>query len=136
MNTTNEIAAAMNVSANQIKSVTELYYVYCVVVFGRRATFVSKKAVESIAIKMPKLMGTVRMVEWAERIRANTIAKLGDRIDLIEHCLTQATAQFWITNRSYGRDYKQYNMIFANDLSAMLKRKAQFKLAIDTLLTA
>ena len=123
---TNQIAQVLNVAPNQIKSVTELYYVYCVVVFGRRATFVSKKKVAAATPKMPKLTGTVNMVEWAKRIRENTIAKLGDRTDLIQYCATQTTAQYWITNRSYGRNGSQYNMIFASDLSQDIKAKAHF----------
>ena len=48
MNATIQIAEVLNVSPNQIKSVTEMAWVYCVVVFGKRATFVSKKKVEAI----------------------------------------------------------------------------------------
>ena len=46
-NTTAKIAAFLNVSPNQIKSVTELFYVFCVVVKGQRARFVSKKVVKA-----------------------------------------------------------------------------------------
>jgi hypothetical protein len=42
---TNQIAKVLNVSPEQIKSVREMAWVYCVVVYGRRATFVSKKAI-------------------------------------------------------------------------------------------
>jgi hypothetical protein len=44
-NTTAQLATFLNVSPNQIKSVTELFYVYCVVVKGCRARFVSKKVI-------------------------------------------------------------------------------------------
>lgn len=47
MNATIQIAQVLNVSPNQIKSVREMAWVYCVVVFGQRATFVSKKKVEA-----------------------------------------------------------------------------------------
>jgi hypothetical protein len=43
-NTTAQIATFLNVSPNQIKSVTEMAWVFCVVVKGCRARFVSKKA--------------------------------------------------------------------------------------------
>lgn len=46
-NTTAQIATFLNVSPNQIKSVTEMAWVYCVVVRGRRARFVSKKVVKT-----------------------------------------------------------------------------------------
>ena len=46
-NTTAQIATFLNVSPNQIKSVTELAWVYCVVVKGCRARFVSKKVVKT-----------------------------------------------------------------------------------------
>jgi hypothetical protein len=42
-NTTAQIATFLNVSPNQIKSVTEMAWVFCVVVKGCRARFVSKK---------------------------------------------------------------------------------------------
>ena len=42
-----QIAEVLNVSPNQIKSVREMAWVYCVVVVGQRATFVSKKKVEA-----------------------------------------------------------------------------------------
>jgi hypothetical protein len=45
-NTTAQIATFLNVSPNQIKSVTEMAWVFCVVVKGCRARFVSKKAVK------------------------------------------------------------------------------------------
>ncbi len=44
-NTTAQIATFLNVSPNQIKSVTEMAWVFCVVVKGCRARFVSKKVV-------------------------------------------------------------------------------------------
>lgn len=65
MNATIQIAEVLNVSPNQIKSVREMAWVYCVVVVGKRATFVSKKKVEvakvetrqSIAVKVAELIG-------------------------------------------------------------------------------
>ena len=45
-NTTAQIATFLNVSPNQIKSVTEMAWVFCVVVKGCRARFVSKKVVK------------------------------------------------------------------------------------------
>ena len=66
MNATIQIAEVLNVSPNQIKSVTEMAWVYCVVVFGKRATFVSKKKVEAkkmartkwdIAVEVAALIG-------------------------------------------------------------------------------
>ena len=47
MNITSQIAEVLNASPNQIKSVREMAWVYCVVVVGRKATFVSKKKVEN-----------------------------------------------------------------------------------------
>lgn len=45
-NTTAQIATFLNVAPNAIKSVTELAWVFCVVVRGQRARFVSKKVVK------------------------------------------------------------------------------------------
>ncbi len=47
-NTTAQIATFLNVSPNQIKSVTEMAWVFCVVVRGQRARFVSKKVVKEV----------------------------------------------------------------------------------------
>jgi len=44
-NTTAQIATFLNVAPNQIRSVTEMAWVFCVVVKGCRARFVSKKVV-------------------------------------------------------------------------------------------
>lgn len=53
-NTTAQIATFLNVSPNQIKSVTEMAWVFCVVVKGCRARFVSKKVVkEQITMSKP-----------------------------------------------------------------------------------
>lgn len=43
--TTAQLATFLNVSPNQIKSITEMYWAFCVVVKGCRARFVSKKVV-------------------------------------------------------------------------------------------
>ena len=51
MNTTIQIAKVLNVSPNQIKSAREMAWVYCVVVVGSRATFVSKKKVEAVVVE-------------------------------------------------------------------------------------
>ena len=51
-NTTAKIAAFLNVAPNQIKSVTEMAWVFCVVVKGCRARFVSKKIVKAEEVKM------------------------------------------------------------------------------------
>ena len=56
MNATIQIAEVLNVSPNQIKSVREMAWVYCVVVFGKRATFVSKKKVEAITVEGKQLI--------------------------------------------------------------------------------
>jgi hypothetical protein len=45
-NTTAQIATFLNVSPNQIKSVTEMAWVFCVVVKGCHARFVSKKVIK------------------------------------------------------------------------------------------
>ena len=45
-NTTAQIATFLNVAPNAIKSVTEMAWVFCVVVKGCRARFVSKKVVK------------------------------------------------------------------------------------------
>lgn len=70
MNATVQIAEVLNVSPNQIKSVREMAWVYCVVVFGQRATFVSKKKVEAIVIQEIENIHTTKytsasgMVDW------------------------------------------------------------------------
>lgn len=46
-NTTAQIASFLNVAPNAIKSVTEMAWVFCVVVKGCRARFVSKKVVST-----------------------------------------------------------------------------------------
>lgn len=51
-NTTAQIATFLNVSPNQIKSVTEMAWVFCVVVKGCRARFVSKKVVKEVIEEM------------------------------------------------------------------------------------
>ena len=51
-NTTAQIATFLNVSPNQIKSITEMAWVFCVVVKGQRARFVSKKVVSTEEEKM------------------------------------------------------------------------------------
>ena len=58
-NTTAQIATFLNVSFNQIKSVTELFYVFCVVVKGQRARFVSKKVVKQEDVKVLKMQVTL-----------------------------------------------------------------------------
>lgn len=52
-NTTAQIATFLNVSPNQIKSITEMAWVYCVVVKGQRARFVSKKVVKEVTMSKP-----------------------------------------------------------------------------------
>lgn len=47
-NTTAQIATFLNVAPNAIKSVTEMAWVFCVVVKGCRARFVSKKVVKEV----------------------------------------------------------------------------------------
>ena len=49
--TTAQIATFLNVAPNAIKSVTEMAWVYCVVVRGQRARFVSKKVVKNEEVK-------------------------------------------------------------------------------------
>jgi hypothetical protein len=50
--TTAQIATFLNVAPNAIKSVTEMAWVFCVVVKGCRARFVSKKVVKVEEVKM------------------------------------------------------------------------------------
>jgi hypothetical protein len=60
-----QIAEVLNVSPNQIKSVREMAWVYCVVVVGQRATFVSKKKVEAkkmVEIKCSVANDTIRFI--------------------------------------------------------------------------
>ncbi len=54
-----QIAKALNVAPEQIKSVREMAWVYCVVIYGRRATFVSKKAVQPQVIESVEFDGPV-----------------------------------------------------------------------------
>ena len=51
-NTTAQIATFLNVAPNAIKSVTEMAWVFCVVVKGCRARFVSKKVVKDQEVEM------------------------------------------------------------------------------------
>lgn len=51
-NTTAQIATFLNVAPNAIKTVTEMAWVFCVVVKGCRARFVSKKIVKQEEVKM------------------------------------------------------------------------------------
>ena len=55
-NTTAQIATFLNVAPNAIKSVTEMAWVFCVVVRGQRARFVSKKVVKEVKMFDEKLM--------------------------------------------------------------------------------
>ena len=47
-NTTAQLATFLNVAPNAIKSVTEMAWVFCVVVRGQRARFVSKKIIKEV----------------------------------------------------------------------------------------
>jgi len=60
-NTTAQIATFLNVAPNAIKSVTEMAWVFCVVVKGCRARFVSKKVV-----KTEVDMEIKKAAEWEE----------------------------------------------------------------------
>ncbi|MCA6508137.1 MAG: hypothetical protein IM586_17260 [Pseudanabaena sp. M172S2SP2A07QC] len=55
-NTTAQIASFLNVAPNAIKTVTEMAWVFCVVVKGCRARFVSKKVVKEVKMFDEKLM--------------------------------------------------------------------------------
>lgn len=59
-NTTAQIASFLNVAPNAIKSVTEMAWVFCVVVRGQRARFVSKKVVKKVNMEIKKA------AEWEE----------------------------------------------------------------------
>ena len=58
MNATTQIAQVLDVSPNQIKSVREMAWVYCVVVYGQRATFVSKKKVDAVKVSKQVVSAT------------------------------------------------------------------------------
>ena len=51
-NTTAQIATFLNAAPNAIKSVTEMAWVFCVVVRGQRARFVSKKVIKVEVVEM------------------------------------------------------------------------------------
>jgi len=75
-----QIATSLNVSPNQIKSITEMAWVYCVVVRGCRARFVSKKVIEMESPKLSKetekfLVQFDRMVASGQTERAVKQAK-------------------------------------------------------------
>lgn len=74
MNATIQIAQVLNVSPNQIKSVREMAWVYCIVVFGQRATFVSKKKVE--AIKVEKVLSVSMMEAVGNRWQKNGMDRI------------------------------------------------------------
>ena len=113
MNVTTQIAKAMNVSPNQIKSVREMAWVYCVVVHGQRATFVSKKVVkmdwqdkEYVKIKEyvhPAGVEYQGYLQWATAVEA---AKKGE-IPAITHYDVVSCGRdgIWsIVGSSYDRD--------------------------------
>ena len=58
-NTIAQIASFLNVSPNQIKSITEMAWVFCVVVKGCRARFVSKKVIKKESVKVLKMQVTL-----------------------------------------------------------------------------
>lgn len=57
-NTTAQIATFLNVAPNAIKSVTEMAWVFCVVVRGQRARFVSKKVIKVEVVEMYQVEST------------------------------------------------------------------------------
>lgn len=74
MNATIQIAEVLNVSPNQIKSVREMAWVYCVVVFGKRATFVSKKKVEAVTVE--KVLSVSMMESVGNRWQKNGMDRI------------------------------------------------------------
>jgi len=77
-NTTAQLATFLNVSPNQIKSVTEMAWVYCVVVKGCRARFVSKKVVkEEITMSDSELAKAVAKAIKATGNQGNVWEKNG-----------------------------------------------------------
>jgi hypothetical protein len=77
-NTTAQIATFLNVAPNAIKSVTEMAWVFCVVVRGQRARFVSKKVVkEEITMSDSELAKAVAKAVKATGNYANVWEKNG-----------------------------------------------------------
>jgi hypothetical protein len=74
MNSTIQIAQVLNVSPNQIKSVREMAWVYCVVVIGQRATFVSKKKVEAVMVE--KVLSVSLMESVGNRWQKNGMDRI------------------------------------------------------------
>jgi hypothetical protein len=114
------IADKYNVSANAIIEIREWANVYFAIIAGIGARFVSKKIVSSVKSEPRDLTGgTEKMRDWAEKIRANTLAKI---TDVVEHnfCASKIDASWWIAGRSYGNNGQQYNMIFATDIRWMI----------------
>lgn len=54
-----QIAAHLNCQETEIKSILEMAWVYCVVVKGRRATFVSKKVTQKQQVTQQWIAGTI-----------------------------------------------------------------------------
>lgn len=77
-NTTAQIATFLNVAPNAIKSVTEMAWVFCVVVKGCRARFVSKKVVkEQITMSDSELAQAVAKAIKATGNQGNVWEKNG-----------------------------------------------------------
>ena len=77
MTTTAQIATFLNVAPNAIKSVTEMAWVYCVVVRGQRARFVSKKVVKEVTMTDSELAKAVAKAIKATGNYANVWEKNG-----------------------------------------------------------
>lgn len=75
--TTAQIATFLNVAPNAIKSVTEMAWVYCVVVRGQRARFVSKKVVKEVTMTDSELAKAVAKAIKATGNYANVWEKNG-----------------------------------------------------------
>ena len=91
-NTTAQIASFLNVAPNAIKSVTEMTWVFCVVVKGCKARFVSKKIIKETimnpnipqTLEAARQLSGIRFHEWNTECAAmvQTILDCGREIDI------------------------------------------------------
>ena len=136
-NTTAQIATFLNVSPNQIKSVTEMAWVFCVVVRGQRARFVSKKVVKQEVYKMDFSALRARKAAEANSFFPSPVCTAADfeevEIDWAEretqvmHELNQAlpvnnsVAEYVLT--SWARKVLNNDCTFEQAIAAMTSKK-------------
>lgn len=82
----NEIASYLEIETSQITKVTELYYVWCVCVAGKRPCFVSKKKVKQAAKRLYKNLAKAAFLKvqdecfWKAEYSAFIYALVGSNV--------------------------------------------------------